>query len=143
MIQIVRADFGTSDFAACLAIRTEVFVNEQNVPVEEELDSFDAIALHILALVGGQPIGTARAVEKALGHWKIGRVAVRVSHRQQGIGAALMQAIESACHGSHFTLSAQTHALSFYKRLGYEAEGTEFFEAGIPHFLMHKAASSS
>lgn len=143
MIQIVRAHFGTPDFAACLAIRMDVFVVEQNVPPEEELDSLDTTALHILALVDGQPIGTARAVEKASGHWKIGRVAVRASHRQQGIGAALMQAIESACHGSRFTLSAQTHALRFYEKHGYKAGGSEFLEAGIPHYLMHKVASSS
>lgn len=143
MIEIVRAHFGTPDFAACLAIRTDVFVTEQNVPPEEELDSFDDTALHILARVDGQPVGTARAVEKVPGHWKIGRVAVRASYRQQGIGAALMQAIESACQGDHFTLNAQTHALRFYENLGYKAEGPVFLEAGILHVVMHKTASAS
>lgn len=138
MIEIIRAAVGTPAYEACLAIRVDVFVNEQNVPPEEELDTFDQSAIHILALVDGKPAGTARAVEKEAGRWKIGRVAVSTGYRQQGIGGALMRGIEAACPTSRFTLSAQTHALNFYKRLGYIAEGEAFMEAGIPHFLMHK-----
>lgn len=141
MIQLVQATPGTAAYEACLAIRMEVFVAEQNVPPEEELDEFDNVAVHILALLGKQPVGTARAVEKAPGVWKIGRVAVRAAHRQQGIGVALMQGIESACPARQFTLSAQTHALHFYERLGYVAQGPEFMEAGIPHRFMVKAGS--
>lgn len=138
MIKVVRAVFGTPAYEACLAIRMDVFVNEQNVPAEEELDAFDQSAIHVLALINDQPVGTARAVEKTSDYWKIGRVAVRTAYRQQGIGVALIRGIEAACPARHFALSAQTHALNFYKRLGYTAEGQEFMEAGISHILMHK-----
>lgn len=142
MIEVIRAAFRSSDFDACLAIRMEVFVNEQKVPAEEELDAYDDTAIHMLARIDSQPVGTARAVEKAPGVWKIGRVAVTLPYRQQGIGLALMQAIESACPARQFVLSAQTHALRFYERLGYKAEGPVFDEAGLAHRLMRKDAST-
>ena len=141
MIKIVPALSGTSTFDACMAIRLDVFVNEQNVPREEELDTLDNTAIHILALVDGLPAGTARAVEKAPGLWKIGRVAVRAMYRKRGIGTALMREIEAACPARDFILSAQTQVLLFYERLGYVKAGPEFMEAGIPHYLMRKTES--
>lgn len=143
MIQIIRAIFGTAEFNACMAIRTDVFVKEQKVPPEEEADALDISAIHLLALVNLKPAGTARAVEKKPGLWKVGRVAVRPLYRQQGVGLALMHGIETACPASCFTLSAQTHALKFYENLGYKAEGNVFLEAGIPHLVMNKATSAS
>lgn len=115
-----------------------MFVEEQRVPVEEELDTLDESATHVLALIDGKPVGTARAVEKTPGLWKIGRVAVCAPYRQQGVGVALMSGIEAACPTSRFTLSAQTHALKFYEKRGYIAVGDKFMEAGIPHFIMFK-----
>lgn len=138
MIEVTPVSFGSPYFESCLAIRIEVFVEEQDVPREEELDALDLSALHVLALIDGKPVGTARAVEKEPGLWKIGRVAVRAPYRQQGVGGALIHGIEGACPTTRFMLSAQTHALKFYKKLGYFAEGTEFMEAGIPHFHMFK-----
>lgn len=142
MIEVIPAAYGTASFEDCLAIRLHVFVSEQNVPPEEELDEFDKIAIHVLALSDNQPIGTARAVEKAPGIWKIGRVAVLAPYRQKGIGAALMQAIEAACPAQQLTLSAQTHALKFYENRGYVAQGPVFMEAGIPHRFMVKPGSA-
>lgn len=138
MIEITPVSFSSPQFESCLAIRIEVFVKEQDVPIEEELDALDSSALHVLALIDGKPVGTARAIEKQPGLWKIGRVAVCASYRQQGVGIALMHGIEGACPASRFTLSAQTHALKFYEKLGYVAEGAEFMDAGIPHFHMFK-----
>lgn len=138
MIEVIQVAFGSAQFELCQNIRIDVFVEEQSVPVEEELDALDPLAIHVLALVNGKPVGTARAVEKDPALWKIGRVAVCATYRQQGIGVALMQGIELACPASHFTLSAQTHALKFYEKLGYVAVGPEFMEAGIPHFYMFK-----
>lgn len=126
-----------------MAIRMDVFVKEQNVPPEEEADALDRTAIHLLALVDGRPAGTARAVEKKPGLWKIGRVAVRCAYRRQGVGLALMHGIEAACPASYFTLSAQTHALKFYETLGYTAKGDVFLEAGLPHLVMNKVASTS
>ncbi|MBU6448136.1 MAG: GNAT family N-acetyltransferase [Rhodospirillales bacterium] len=143
MIEIVRAEHGSVELEACFAIRVAVFVDEQGVPLEEELDELDDTAMHFLALWNGTPAGTARAVEKTPGLRKIGRVAVRAAFRKFGIGKALMQGIEAECPGSTFMLDAQTYAIGFYQRLGYTAEGPEFLDAGIPHRLMRKAGSAS
>lgn len=138
MIEILQLSFGSEAFELCKNIRLEVFVEEQKVPVDEELDALDESAIHVLALLEGTPVGTARAVEKTKGVWKIGRVAVCAAYRQQGIGEALLYGIEATCPAERFTLSAQTHALKFYEKRGYIARGNEFMEAGIPHFLMFK-----
>ena len=140
MIEIIRALPGSDELAACFAIRMAVFVDEQKVPPEEELDALDAVAVHVLALWHGEPAGTARAVEKALGLRKIGRVAVAAPFRKYGIGKALMRGIEAHCTGCALVLEAQTHAIGFYEKLGYTAEGPEFLDAGIPHRLMRKPA---
>ena len=140
MIEIIRAQPGSVEIEACFAIRLAVFVGEQGVPPEEELDELDNAALHILALWNGTPAGTARAVEKAPGLRKIGRVAVMPAFRKFGIGKSLMQGIEAEYPASAFILDAQAHAIGFYERLGYTAEGEEFLDAGIPHRLMRKIA---
>ncbi|HTQ72538.1 MAG TPA: GNAT family N-acetyltransferase [Acidocella sp.] len=142
MIEIIRAMPGSDALEACFKLRFEVFVAEQKVPAEEELDELDAIAAHVLALYGGEPAGTARAVEKAPGVWKIGRVAVAAPLRKFGIGKAVMRGIEAQLPASAFVLDAQVHAIGFYEKLGYVAEGPEFMDAGIPHRLMRKAASA-
>jgi ElaA protein len=127
---------------ACMAIRMEVFVREQNVPAEIEIDEHDATALHFLALREGAPAATARVLLKEGGATaKIGRVAVRQAARGTGLGAALMRAVEAdpALAGvRRFVLEAQTHAILFYEKLGYAAEGGEFLDAGIPHRFMSK-----
>jgi predicted GNAT family N-acyltransferase len=126
------------DWEAAKAIRFEVFVDEQQVPADIELDEFDAGAHHWLALEDGVPVATARAVAKD-GGWKIGRVAVRQPWRGQGVGLAMMGAIVDAARAAgvpHAFLESQTHAIGFYERLGFVAEGPEFMDAGIPHRLM-------
>lgn len=123
------------EWEAAKAIRFAVFVDEQHVPVAEELDAYDAIARHWLAIDEGVPIGTARAVSRPDG-WKIGRVAVIASHRGAGVGLAIMRAVlEDAASAAAVEayLDSQTHALPFYERLGFVAEGPEFLDAGIPH----------
>ncbi|HHY01907.1 MAG TPA: GNAT family N-acetyltransferase, partial [Paracoccus sp.] len=80
----------TDDFAACMAIRRQVFVQEQNVPEQQELDEHDATALHLLAMLDGRPVGTARLlIDGAEG--KIGRVAILPDCRGTGAGAAMMR----------------------------------------------------
>ncbi len=138
MIQVMACDFGGAGFETCLDIRMKVFVGEQNVPVEEERDSYEESAQHFLALWSCDAAGTARAIIKEPGLVKIGRVAVLAPYRKFGIGAALMQAVEAAFPGAAFMLDAQTHAMRFYEKLGYVAEGPEFDDAGIPHRLMLK-----
>ncbi|MEQ6887869.1 GNAT family N-acetyltransferase [Halomonas sp. CS7] len=117
-------------------IRRVVFIEEQCVPVEEEWDGRDSACRHFLAVQDGRPIGTARLLPDA----HIGRVAVLAEARGRGIGVALMRAaIEAARRDGHLRveLAAQTHALAFYERLGFEAVGGEFMDAGIAHRNMH------
>ncbi|MFC3125206.1 GNAT family N-acetyltransferase [Pseudoroseomonas globiformis] len=139
----IRRVTGDEEFAACRAIREAVFVREQNVPLELEYDEHDATALHLLALAGGAPAATLRVMLKDGGATaKIGRVAVIREARGTGLGAALMRAVEaepSLGGVRQFVLEAQTHALRFYEKLGYVAEGEEFPDAGIPHRFMRKA----
>ncbi|KAA2213800.1 GNAT family N-acetyltransferase [Teichococcus oryzae] len=128
--------------AACMEIRMDVFVREQNVPADIEIDEHDDIALHLLALRDGRPVATARVLLKDAGATaKIGRVAVRREARGTGTGAALMRAIEaepSLAGVREFVLESQTHAIPFYEKLGYAAEGGEYLDAGIPHRFMRK-----
>jgi predicted GNAT family N-acyltransferase len=138
----IRAAKTTRDVAACFRIREQVFIAEQRVPPDMERDEHDSEALHFIARADGRPVGTARVVLRDNGaSAKIGRVAVCRSNRGFGIGKLVMAAIESApdlTRVHHFLLDAQTHALQFYVRLGYEAYGEEFMDAGIPHRRMKK-----
>ncbi|UYG05203.1 GNAT family N-acetyltransferase [Halomonas sp. LR3S48] len=113
-------------------IRRVVFIEEQQVPLEEEWDGRDGECRHFLAMRGDTALGTARLLPD--GH--IGRVAVLREARGLGIGVALMQAaIASARRLGHarVELAAQTHALAFYENLGFTAFGEIFLDAGIPH----------
>ncbi|CAN7504764.1 GNAT family N-acetyltransferase [Duganella sp. LjRoot269] len=117
-------------------IRFEVFVEEQKVPAELEMDHMDAVCLHAVAYDStGTPIGTGRLLPD--GH--IGRMAVRRGARGTGIGGALLQALmeQARARGDkQVVLSAQTHAAPFYERHGFAIDGDEFFEAGISHINM-------
>ena len=116
-------------------IRIEVFVDEQQVPLEMEWDEFDVVSLHAIAWANDAAIGTARLLPD--GH--IGRLAVLRPWRGQGAGRALMLAmIDAARHAGHrrVVIHAQCHAENFYSRLGFTPEGATFMEAGIPHVAM-------
>lgn len=139
-MEIKQVPFTDPDFERCFQLRLEVFVYEQNVPLEEERDEYDATAIHFLASEDGAPIGTARVILKDAGTVaKITRVAVAKSARGRGIGAGLIRHIEGAIAAPEYLLDAQTQALPFYERLGYIVYGNEFMEAGIAHRHMRKA----
>jgi predicted GNAT family N-acyltransferase len=136
MIELIPADWHQPDEQGRLmAIRMEVFVVEQKVPEEIERDELDPVCSHLLAVDGDQAVATGRMT--ADGH--IGRLAVLKSYRGQGIGRRLVQAfVERAVADglSSVDLNAQTHARGFYEKLGFEAVGDEFIEAGIAHLNM-------
>jgi predicted GNAT family N-acyltransferase len=119
-------------------IRYAVFVDEQKVPAEIELDDWDALSLHALALdAQGRVLGTGRLLPD--GH--IGRMAVLQSARGQGVGTALLRALLQAARARgdrEVVLSAQTHAMPFYEKAGFIAEGDEYDDAGIPHRQMRR-----
>lgn len=118
------------------ALRIEVFVVEQGVPVELEWDEADEVSIHAVAYdEEGQPVATGRLLPD--GH--IGRMAVRNSARGQGIGAEVLRALLDEARRLGYVelvLHAQTHATGFYLQHGFKPEGEEFMEAGIPHFRM-------
>ncbi|MBD0419889.1 GNAT family N-acetyltransferase [Streptomyces sp. TRM S81-3] len=148
----VRIAEDPADREACFAVRKDVFVVEQRVPEDIEYDAYDAVAVHVLAVrEDGVPLGTGRLLHGASAAAKtggdpavgsLGRLAVTRAARGLGVGAALVRAVEEAARARGLTavdLHAQTHALGFYERLGYEAYGPEFPDAGIPHRAMRRA----
>ena len=124
--------------ARASAIRFTVFVEEQRVPQELELDEWDAQCWHALAL---QPDGTAVATGRLLPDGHIGRMAVLATARGTGVGFKVLEALMAKAQAlgySELALNAQTHAAPFYARAGFEQVGEEFEEAGIPHVEMRK-----
>jgi predicted GNAT family N-acyltransferase len=130
-----------NEFSLCLAIRREVFVDEQGVQWEEEVDGLDAESVHFLAYSDDESVGTARLRVTPEGHAKAERVAVRSSWRKRGVGRLLMETLEmEACGAGHpeLALAAQVAVIPFYERIGYRAEGPEFMDARIVHRMMRK-----
>ncbi|MGH6609188.1 MAG: GNAT family N-acetyltransferase [Burkholderiaceae bacterium] len=117
-------------------LRFAVFVEEQKVPAEIELDEFDSQSVHAIAFDdAGEAIGTARLLPD--GH--IGRMAVARAARNTGVGTELLKVLMDEARRRGHTqamVCAQTHARGFYEKYGYCAEGGEYDEAGIPHVDM-------
>ncbi|GAB4073974.1 GNAT family N-acetyltransferase [Barrientosiimonas marina] len=125
------------------AVRTTVFVDEQQVPADEEIDAYDEEAIHLLGYDAGSPVAVGR-VRFADSLGKLERICVLKQQRGQSLGTQMIQAMETIIKNAGYTeaqLNAQTHAIHFYKRLGYHAISEEFMEAGIPHVAMSKQLS--
>jgi len=125
-------------------LRYQVFVNEQNVPLDLEQDGLDDQAMHVVVFDGARCVGTGRLMKKAEDPTtvKVQRVAVDGDCRGKGVGRAVMDALEArgrdAGH-SRVLLASQASAVGFYERLGYRAFGDMFMDAGIEHYWMDKA----
>src|SRR5438105_13626566 len=116
-------------------IRFTVFVEEQGVPPELEMDDQDARCTHAIAYAEGKAVGTGRLLPD--GH--IGRMAVLKDWRGRGAGRALLRALIEAARrrgDSEVALNSQVQALGFYRAEGFEPEGAVYEEAGIPHRAM-------
>ncbi len=119
-------------------IRYQVFVVEQQVPEDLEWDEYDQDAFHAVAKSNEQVVGTGRLMldqSKA----KIGRMAVDKEYRGKGVGREILNALINLGKEKgvqEFILHAQTHAIAFYAREGFEPYGPIFDEAGIPHVEM-------
>jgi len=134
MLQIQLAPWSEAE-AQARRIRFAVFVEEQGVPAELEMDEMDAQCVHALAFDGSEAVGTGRLLPD--GH--IGRMAVLKGWRGRGIGAALLRRLIQAARergDREVLLSAQVHALGFYRAQGFTAVGEVYQEAGIPHRAM-------
>jgi predicted GNAT family N-acyltransferase len=118
-------------------IRFEVFVREQRVPAEIELDALDEQCLHAVAFRQQTPIGTGRLLPDG----QIGRMAVLKTHRKKGVGAALLKRLIEVAQergDREVALSAQVHAVPFYRAHGFVEEGAEYEDAGIQHQAMRR-----
>lgn len=131
-----------ADFADLQYLRTEVFVIEQGIPPEIEFDALDPDCRHIIARdAERRPIGCGRLSPAG----RIGRMAVLPAWRRQKVGASLLRGlIEQAANLglSEVSAHAQTAALGFYRRCGFETVGSEFTEAGIPHIAIRLAIAA-
>ena len=118
------------------SIRKRVFIEEQGVPEEMELDEYDPLAQHALAYVNSECIGTARLVTLPGNLGRIGRMAVLPMHRRQGIGGRLFCALLELSKAQgivQLELHAQLSAIPFYEKYGFIAQGDIYDEAGIAH----------
>jgi predicted GNAT family N-acyltransferase len=113
-------------------IRFTVFVDEQRVPAEMEMDEHDAVSIHALAYMEGRAVGTGRLLPD--GH--IGRMAVLKEWRGRGVGRELLRALMQRARqrgDREVVLAAQVQAISFYAAEGFQPEGPVYVEAGIDH----------
>ena len=136
-ITSIICDYESNTEDIC-AIRYEVFVDEQNVPEELEIDGLDNEAKHVLAFVDEVPIGTGRILSD--GH--IGRLAVLKKYRRQGAGKLIMKELMKWAQDMSLEkvwLSSQWHAHSFYLDLGFVCVGEIYEEAGIDHIKMFRS----
>ena len=125
------------DMATLKAIRFEVFVEEQNVPADEEIDAYDPLSIHAIAWSNGEAAACGRLLPD--GH--IGRMAVLKPFRGFGVGGLVLRhLIERAGQRGdrEVVLSAQTHAIGFYEKFGFAVEGGEYLDCNIPHRDMRK-----
>jgi predicted GNAT family N-acyltransferase len=141
MLSVEVSDWPTAR-AEATRIRFAVFVLEQKVPPELEMDDVDLDCDHALAYDGDRrAIATGRLLPD--GH--IGRMAVLADRRGLGIGAAVLARLVARARERGFpevVLNAQTHAIGFYAKHGFTPYGAQFMEAGIPHVAMRLALDS-
>jgi predicted GNAT family N-acyltransferase len=134
----VRRAYSKKERQKALRIRMRVFVREQGVPKEIEIDHDDNRALHFLAFAGDKAVGTARIVMRH-GSAKIGRMAVLKSYRGRGVGKELLKRAVAAARrrrAQAIYLHAQVPVIGFYAAFGFRCAGPVFEEAGIPHRKM-------
>ncbi len=136
----VRPARGEIEMRDLLELRHDVFCNEQGVPENEEADGRDPEALHLVAVMDGEVVGTCRVLMVG-STAQFSRLAVLASMRRRGIATALLDAAEvetRAAGGRRLVLHAQTYARELYEQAGYRARGRVFVEAGIEHVAMEK-----
>ncbi len=142
MVSARHIEWDSPDGDEARKLRIRVFVDEQKVPIEEEIDDIDPIAFHVVAIdteLG--VVGTGRLFdqpeEPTIG--RIGRMAVDARARGRNVGAALMKAlITESIRRSHVKvmLDSQTHAIGFYSKFGFQVCGEEHMDCNIPHKMM-------
>lgn len=137
-VELVETGWDSAWQPALRAVRIRVFVDEQQIPADEEFDERDPHCTHVLAMAlpgKRDAVGTGRLDPVG----RLGRVAVVGSHRRRGIGGLIVARLLDRARRDglrEVCLHSQTHARGLYERHGFVAEGDEFMEAGIPHVRM-------
>ncbi|PST95100.1 GNAT family N-acetyltransferase [Photobacterium iliopiscarium] len=135
MVDVNIVAFDEANKESIRLVREQVFIQEQHIDPEIEFDGLDTQAVHVLVVGGEQPLGTGRIL--ANGH--IGRIAIMQAARGQGLGVKVVRALVEYAKQQGYPkvdLGAQTHAVDFYRKLGFTPYGDEFMEANIPHQAM-------
>lgn len=130
-----------------LKIRNQVFVKEQGVPLDREIDNYEAYTIHFVLYQDTEtPMATLRLLPLEDGKIKVQRMAVLKEFRKKGLGKVIMEAAETFANEHDYqqlVLGAQLTARDFYQRLGYQAEGDIFLDAGIEHVTMTKTLQNN
>ncbi len=122
-------------------VRKQVFVEEQGIPEDLELDEYDMEAMHMVAKDGERIVGTARVLFLAASQAKLERMAILKPFRHRGIGKSIISFLDEEFKNrgiEQVVLHAQCSAVNFYKSCGFEESGSPFWEAGIKHVKMQK-----
>lgn len=125
-------------------IRSKVFIEEQGVSLEEEIDKFEAYCVHFVGYLDQKPVATVRLLPLENGVMKLQRMAVVKDYRKQGLGAQIVRTAEKFAREQGYNsiiLGAQLTAEAFYASLDYKAYGDIFLDAGIDHIHMKKVFS--
>lgn len=137
----VSADLNSTVYNDALNIRYKVFVEEQSVPEDMEIDEFESISTYFVGYIGDQPAVTARCYSADNNGWHVQRVATYKQFRKQGLAKELLLYIEDVARKKnidYLILGAQDQAQGFYLKLGYEVVGDQYLDAGIQHHDMKK-----
>lgn len=135
----IRPVQSPTEYLAALQVRIAVFVTEQGGPLSDEPDAWDPAARHFVVIEAGEVIGTARVYQPYPETTKLGRICLLPEFRSHGWGDLLMRTLlqdAKTLGNPQIILDAQTYALSFYERFGFQPVGEEFLDGGIPHQRM-------
>ena len=138
---IVKLVETEGELEGAIGVRFRVFVSEQSVPPEEELDAADATATHAVAMSHDKVIGTGRLIVRDESTAVIGRMAVDLEWRRHGVGGLILAFLEQEARSRGLReahLHAQEYVKSFYASHGYAEHGDVFLEVDIPHIEMRK-----
>ncbi|MFC3338723.1 GNAT family N-acetyltransferase [Paracandidimonas soli] len=141
VFQVLLHEWQECEVQASL-VRKIVFIDEQGVSLEEEMDGRDDQCVHAVAWSGNTAVGTGRLLPEG----SIGRMAVLREYRGRKVGSLLLTALVESARSKGYAqvyLAAQEHALPFYLRHGFIPEGERFFEAGIAHVMMRRHLSGT
>lgn len=141
-MKIVHTRDTMSDiYLDALRIRNQVFMVEQGVPKDIEIDKNEAACIHFVLYTDTQAVATCRLLPLKDGVMKLQRMAVLEEYRGKSFGREIIQETESFTRAQGYntiTLGAQITAVDFYEKLGYSKHGEQFMDANIPHYHMNK-----